>query len=160
LYPRNDGHPSSAALATVGDDFPQLAPAEGPEELGRLAHFRVLELLGAGGMGVVYRTEDTKLQRAVALKVMRPRTARDPDARARFLREARAMASIKHDHVVVVHEVGEAPADGAERGTPYLAMELLDGESLQAWMRSNPRPALARLVRMGLQIAEALAALH
>jgi eukaryotic-like serine/threonine-protein kinase len=146
--------------ASEREDVPVLARSDSPDELGRLAHFRVIERIGSGGMGVVYRANDTKLQRPVALKVLRPRTAQDPDARARFLREARAVASIKHDHVVVVHDVGEAAASDSDVTTPYLAMELLDGVSLQTWMQSNPRPPLLTIVRLGRQIAEALAALH
>ena len=128
--------------------------------MGRLAHFRVLQLLGSGGMGVVYLAEDMALQRRVALKVLRPRTIRHPDACVRFLREARAMASIKHDHIVVVYQVGEAPLGNGGPGIPYLAMELLDGESLHDWLESNRRPPLEWVVRLGRQIAEALAALH
>jgi eukaryotic-like serine/threonine-protein kinase len=152
------GSPSRSAVEA--DDLPALAHSDSPDELGRLAHFRVIERIGSGGMGVVYRANDTKLQRPVALKVLRPRTAQDPDARARFLREARAVASIKHDHVVIVHEVGEAAAIDGDEATPYLAMELLDGVSLQTWMQSNPRPPLLTVVRLGREIAEALGALH
>ena len=93
-------------LANLGNQYPRLRPilarSDNPEELGRVAHFRVLECLGAGGMGVVYRANDTKLQRIVALKLLRPSIASDPTARARFLREARAVASIKQEHVVVI----------------------------------------------------------
>jgi eukaryotic-like serine/threonine-protein kinase len=151
-------------MGSGSDDLPVLVPSDNPRELGRLAHFRVLECLGAGGMGVVYRANDTKLQRSVALKLLRPRIARDPAARARFLGEARAVASIKHEHVVVVHEAGEGlsgdPETGSEFAIPYLAMELLDGVSLQTWMRQHPRPPIRTIVRLGRQTAEALAALH
>jgi len=140
-------------------DYPILARDESSEGLGRLAHYRVIELLGAGGMGVVYRADDTKLKRSVALKVLRPRIAQGSEARARFLHEAQAVASIKHEHVVVIYEVGEAAtADGGS--IPYLAMELLEGVSLQAWMREQPRPSLLTVVRLARQTAEALAALH
>lgn len=154
-------HPGSDSRSPSDpEDLPVLIRGDDCDELGRLAQFRVLTQLGAGGMGVVYLAKDTKLQRSVALKVLRPRTARDPDARARFLREARAVASIKHDHVVVVHEVGEADAGEGEATMPYLAMELLDGVSLLTWMRDHRRPPLLTVVRLGRQIAEALAALH
>ena len=154
------GLSSDTRSTSEREDVPVLARSDSPDELGRLAHFRVIERIGSGGMGVVYRAKDTKLQRSVALKVLRPRTAQDPDARARFLREARAVASIKHDHVVVVHDVGEAAANDGDATTPYLAMELLDGMSLQTWMQANPPPPLPMIVRLGRQIAEALAALH
>src|SRR5262249_57830047 len=100
-----------------------LAPPEAPGELGRLAQYRVLRLVGHGGMGVVFEAEDEKLRRPVALKVLKPDLVKDPASQQRFLREARAMAAIKHDHVVAIHQVGE------ERGVPFLAMELLHGES-------------------------------
>ena len=158
IHPGADsGLPNSG---TRSDDFPVLVRSDNPDELGRLAHFRVIELLGAGGMGVVYRADDPKLQRSVALKVLRPRIAQDPEARARFLREARAVASIKHDHVVVVYDVGEAPSNDGRVTTPYLAMEFLEGVNLQTWMQSHPKPQLRAVVRLGRQIAEALGALH
>jgi hypothetical protein len=118
---------------------PALAPAREPDELGRLAHYRVLRVLGAGGMGVVYQAEDTELQRPVALKVLRPRAARDPGARQRFLRGARAMAAIRHDHIAVVHQVGEAGGDGVP-AVPFPAMELLEGLCLDARARVNRQP--------------------
>src|SRR5215218_3821272 len=79
-----------------------LAPARGPGELGWLAHYRVLKLLGQGGMGVVLLAEDTQLQRPVALKVIRPEIGLSLSNRQRFLREARAMAQVRNDHVVTV----------------------------------------------------------
>ena len=73
-----------------------------------VSHFRVLEALGAGGMGVVYRAEDVRLNRTVALKFMLPRYGIDADATARFLREARAVAALDHSNICTVHEVGES----------------------------------------------------
>src|SRR5437868_9521464 len=86
---------------------PFLAPPQAPDEIGRLGPYRVLQRLGAGGMGVVYQAEDTGLQRLVALKAMKPSLAASPEARQRFLREAWAMAALKNEHVVAVHQVGE-----------------------------------------------------
>src|SRR5690348_16902656 len=89
-----------------GGDLPQavslafLAPALSADELGWLAHYRVLKVLGQGGMGVVLLAEDTQLQRPVALKVIRPEIGQSLSNRQRFLREARAMAQVKNDHVV------------------------------------------------------------
>ena len=103
-----------------------LGPALQPDELGRLADFRVLELIGQGGMGIVFRAEDTRLRRVVALKVMQPRFAAETRIRQRFLGEARAMAALKSDHVVTVYEVGVAG------DLPFLAMEFLEGETLDS----------------------------
>src|SRR5439155_6860294 len=104
--------------------FSFLAPAQRPDELGRLGHYRVLRLLGEGGMGMVFDAEDTVLQRHVALKVLKPKVAQEEEARVRFLREARAAAAINHDNIVTIFEVGE------ERGLPFFAMEFLKGESV------------------------------
>src|SRR5438552_13304320 len=98
-----------------------LAAPQGPDELGWLAHYRVLNLLGQGGMGAVFQAEDTQLQRIVALKVILPECAANPVARERFLREARACAALKSDHVVTIYQVG------LDRDVPFLAMEFLQG---------------------------------
>src|SRR5262249_27136936 len=90
-----------------------LAPPEGPRELGRLGGYRVLEVLGAGGMGAVFRAEDVVLHREVALKVLLPALAAEPESRERFLREARAAAAVEHEHVVRVLHAGE------DRGLPF-----------------------------------------
>src|SRR5262249_50835730 len=121
--PTRSGAGPATAAPPPGEDLSFLAPAQGPDELGRLGPYRVLSVLGQGGMGLVLRAEDSGLQRHVALRVLLPgRTA--PADRARFLREARAAAALKSDHVVTIHQVGE------ERGVPFLAMELLEGEPL------------------------------
>ena len=130
------------------------APAAGPGELGRLGQYRVLKELGRGGMGAVYLAEDATLGRKVALKVMLPGFAAQDAARARFLREARAVAALKHDHVVTVYQAGE------EGGVPFLAMELLAGKSLDEWLRPDRRATPAQVVPIGRQIAEGLAAAH
>src|SRR5439155_17633771 len=97
--------PPSVPNATPASAF--LSPPQGPDELGRLGHYRILKQLGAGGMGMVFQAEDSVLQRKVALKVMLPALAADPANRERFLREARAAAAPPHDHVVTIHQVGE-----------------------------------------------------
>jgi serine/threonine protein kinase/predicted ATPase len=131
-----------------------LAPATGPDEIGWLAHYRILKLLGQGGMGVVLLAEDTQLQRPVALKVIRPEIGQSLANRQRFLREARAMAQIRSDHVVTVHQVGQAD------DVCYLAMELLDGEPLNRLLGRVRTPPLGEVLRIGREIALALGAAH
>jgi serine/threonine protein kinase len=105
-------------------------------------------------MGVVFRAEDPMLGREVALKVMNPALAADEANRERFLREARAVASLKHDHVVTIHQVG------VERGIPFLAMQLLQGEILQHRLMSETALPLPEVLRIGREIAEGLTAVH
>lgn len=131
-----------------------LRPAQGPGELGRLGPYRILKVLGQGGMGLVYQAEDPRLQRQIALKVMQPRFAANDTLRRRFLREARAQAALQHDNVVSVFQVDE---DG---GVPYLAMPLLRGESLFDCLKREGRLPLAEVLRIGRETAEGLAAAH
>src|SRR5262249_36639122 len=131
-----------------------LAPALKPGEMGRLGPYRVLKVLGAGGMGVVFQAEDPQLERLVALKVMLPDMAADPSSRKRFLLEAKAAAAIPHDHIVTVYQVGE------ERGAPFMAMQLLHGETLEARLRREGKLPPAEAVRIGREIAAGLAAAH
>jgi eukaryotic-like serine/threonine-protein kinase len=143
------GHPSP-----VIENFTFLSPAKGPNELGWLAHYQVVSLLGQGGMGIVFEAVDTKLQRTVALKVMKPDIARDENARERFKREARITASVKSDHIVMIHDVGEY------KSLPYLAMEFLHGEPLDTWLDKHGRPPLEVTLRIAMEIARGLAAAH
>jgi len=131
-----------------------LAPPREPDELGRLGEYRVLKVLGSGGMGVVFLAEDTRLRRRVALKAMKPALAANAQARQRFLREAQLTASLTHDHVVAVHQVGE------EKGVPFLAMPLVQGESLDARLKREGRLPLAEVLHIGRETAEGLAAAH
>jgi tRNA A-37 threonylcarbamoyl transferase component Bud32/predicted hydrocarbon binding protein len=156
LYPAStllsaDGCPTSR---TGAGPPPFLKPPLRGDELGRLADFRILQLIGQGAMGVVFRAEDTRLSRVVALKVMQPQLASDTESRQRFLREARAMAAIKSDHVVTVHEVGVAD------DLPFLAMEFLEGETLDSLEKKVGRLALSQVVRIGKETAQGLAAAH
>ncbi len=143
-----DAGPASAADRELYDF---LAPPHGPGELGRLGPYRVL---GSGGMGVVFEAEDTQLHRPVALKALLPALAASAAARERFLREARAAAAVAHDHVVTIYQVGE------DRGIPFLAMQLLRGETLEARLRREKRLPAAEVIRLGREIAEGLAAAH
>jgi serine/threonine protein kinase len=131
-----------------------LAPPRGPGEIGWLGPYRVLKVLGAGGMGVVYHAEDPHLQRPVALKAMLPALGASDKARQRFLREARAAAGIKHPHIVTIYQVGE------DRGAPFLAMEFLEGQPLDGRLRQEDPLPTAEVLRIGREIAEGLAAAH
>jgi serine/threonine protein kinase/formylglycine-generating enzyme required for sulfatase activity len=131
-----------------------LAPAQQPDEIGRLGGYRVLRVLGHGGMGVVFLAEDVGLRRKVALKTMLPRLATSGTARERFFREARAAAALKHDHIVVIHQVGE------DRGAPFLAMEFLEGEALDERLKRDGRLPLAEVLRIGRELAEGLEHAH
>jgi len=146
---------TGAPLADLdGEALDFLAPPQGPDELGRLGTYRILKLLGAGGMGLVLHAENLVLKRAVALKVMRPELAKSKDARQRFLREARAMAAIEHRHIVHIYQVAE------DRGVPFLAMPFLKGESLEQRLQRERKLSVADSVSIGRQIAEGLAAAH
>jgi urea transport system substrate-binding protein len=131
-----------------------LAPAQAPDELGRLAGYRVLRQLGAGGMGLVFEAEGPARGRRVALKVMRPSLAFLPGARERFQREARAAAAVKDEHVAAVYQVGE------ERGVPFLVMALLRGESLEDRLRREGRLPVPVALRVIREAALGLAAAH
>jgi serine/threonine protein kinase/formylglycine-generating enzyme required for sulfatase activity len=131
-----------------------LAPRQSADELGRLGHYRILNELGHGGMGMVLLAEDMELQRPVALKVILPRHAQQPQVRARFLREARAAAKLKHDNVVTIYQVGE------ERGILFIAMELLKGASLEDYLRKRRELVPGQIIRLAREMVEGLKAAH
>ena len=131
-----------------------LRPAQWPDELGRLGPYRVLKVLGQGGMGLVFGAEDIRLKRQVALKVMRPEYASLETSRKRFLREAEAQAAIEHDHIVTIYQAEE------DNGVPFIAMPLLRGESLATRLRQEKRLPAAEIARIGQEAAEGLAAAH
>jgi serine/threonine protein kinase len=137
------------------DDEPLtfLAPPTRPDALGRLGHYEVLQVLGRGGFGIVFRAFDEVLQRVVALKVMALQLAATSPARKRFLREARSSAQVRHENVVQVYEVAEQPL-------PYLAMEFIPGETLQQLLDRVGPLDVPEVLRIGRQIAEGLAAAH
>src|SRR5207244_1614135 len=118
------------------------------DELGRLGKYRILKILGHGGMGVVYQAEDPKLKRTVAIKAMLPTLAASASAGQRFLREAQAMAAVKHDHIVTIYQVDE------ERGVPFLAMEFLEGETLDDRLKRAAKLPPREMARIGREIAE------
>ena len=117
------------------------------------AHYHILEKIGAGGMGEVYRAHDEQLNRDVALKVLPPRDLADETARVRLLREARAAAGLNHPHICTIHEVGEAG------GRAYIAMEYIDGSLLSAMVVQGRLPH-EQALRYGVQLAEALEHAH
>lgn len=119
----------------------------------RLGPFQIVSLLGAGGMGEVYRARDLRLDRTVALKVLAADLAGGPDERARFEREARAIASLTHPHICTLYDVGH------HEGTEFLVMELLEGPTLAARLESGPLP-LREAITCATQVASALAAAH
>jgi hypothetical protein len=118
-----------------------------------LSHYRVVEKIGEGGMGSVWKALDTRLDRSVALKVLPERVAGDPRALARFEREARAVAALSHPHILAVHDVGHVD------GVHFVVMELLEGETLKQRLAEAPLP-LRRAVELAGQIARGLAAAH
>src|SRR6266496_3451969 len=118
-----------------------------------IAHYRIMEPLGAGGMGAVYKAYDKTLQRVVALKVLRPEYVAQQDRRRRFFQEARAASALNHPHILTVYEVGE------EDGKPYIAMEYIEGETLRKKIKARELPVKETL-DIAIQIAEGLAKAH
>jgi serine/threonine protein kinase len=135
-------------------DLSFLAPTERPDSLGRIAHYEILGILGSGGMGLVLKGFDPKLDRVVAVKLISPRLASSERARRRFLREARSAAAISHVNVVTIHAVDE------EHGLPYLVMECLVGRSLKERIDAGPPLEPQQVLRIGTQIAAGLEAAH
>lgn len=136
------------------DDLSFLAPASKPGNLGRLAHYEVKSVIGRGGFGSVFRAFDEKLHRVVAIKVLAPAFAANGAARNRFIREARAAAAVKNEHVVGIYDVQQ------DAQPPYLVMEMIDGVSLQDKIDKHGALGVKEILRIGMQIAEGLAAAH
>jgi serine/threonine protein kinase/regulation of enolase protein 1 (concanavalin A-like superfamily) len=138
----------------TSDEFPFLGPPAGPGQLGRLAHYAILEVVGRGGMGIVFKALDERLQRIVAVKVLSPQYAASGTARRRFEREAKAAAAVSHDHVVPIYHVDEA------HGLSYLVMPLIAGKSLQERIDQDGPLEVKEVLRIGVQTAQGLAAAH
>lgn len=159
------GYRLIAPVSDIGDGVRAAKTADAPlsslpENLigKKVSHYRVLQILGGGGMGVVYKAEDLRLGRSVAIKFLPAETVSDPSAFERVEKEARAASSLDHPAICTIYELGE------HEGRPFIVMQLLEGQTLREWIekpgeRENPG-CMAEVVRLGVQICSGLEAAH
>src|SRR5919106_6770322 len=143
-------------LAAVRDSDRRMTSASHAQALrdgDQFGHYQILRLLGQGGMALVYDAYDSKHDRRVALKVLRPEWQRESEAVARFLYEARAAGGVSGPHIATIYDSGEQPV-------PFIAMELLDGPTLAEFLRRHGRLPAPEAVRLVRGLAEALAYAH
>lgn len=149
--PGEVGHAFDSETAV---DLNNLSPSPIPNALGRIGDHDILTVVGRGGMGVVFRAFEERLNRTVAIKILASRLASSPEARLRFTREAQAAAGISHPNVVTIHAVAD------HRGIPYLVMEYVKGPTLFERIRQTPAISIAEFLDIAVQIAAGLAAAH
>ena len=122
-----------------------------------ISHYKILEKLGEGGMGVVYKAEDTKLKRTVALKFLPPELTRDPEAKKRFIHEAQAASALNHPNICTIHEIGEIPTEGLEQ--TFIVMALYEGETVKSRLSRQPLK-LDEVIHIAQQVIGGLAEAH
>jgi len=153
---RNQKHPQPKPVSPpagdtenwLDDDSSRLEPAS------RLLNYQIVRVIGRGAMGVVYEALDVDLGRRVAIKTLSPQRGRSPEARQRFIREARTAAAVQHENVVAIFSVSECA------GVPFIVMEHVAGRSLQDWLNAGRRFTVKEITRIGCQTARGLAAAH
>lgn len=151
--------PISGLAETQSLDLSFLEHSDDPGLLGMLGQYEVYELIGRGGMGMVFRARDPKLNRVVAIKVLAPELTAHANARLRFLREAQAAAAISHPHVVTIFAV-EDQSDAPGHKLPFIVMECIVGQTLQQKIDKQGSLRLTEMIRISQQVAEGLAAAH
>ncbi len=145
---------SDEEAPTIPLAAPLLAESQSPSLAGQsISHYKIVSLLGKGGMGEVYQARDAQLDRMVALKILPARVAADKERMQRFVREAKAASALNHAHVATIYEIGEAA------GVSFIAMEYIEGQSLAAKINGQPL-AVKEIVEIGSQIADALDEAH